>query len=98
MPLPPPGRKKVKPNQHPFMAKIQSCINKVSNLMEQIFDIANCNLIVMDANKGIIDYKLNQKFAKKLDKLSKEFASLSVRISEVSSQILDKVDAALERK
>ena len=66
--------------------------------MEQIFDIANCDLIVMDANKGIIDYKLNQKFAKKLDKLSKEFASLSVRISEVSSQILDKVDAALERK
>ena len=56
----PPGHKKVKPNQHPFMAKIQSRINKVSNLMEQIFYIVNCDLIVTDANKGIMDYELNR--------------------------------------
>ena len=80
------------------MAKIQSRIEKVSNLMEEIFDIANCDLIVMDTNKGIMDYELYWKFAKKLDKLSKEFASLTVRISEVSSQISDKVDAALDHK
>ena len=98
MPLPPPGCKKVKPNKHPFMAKLQSHINKVNILLEQIFDIANCDLIVTDANKGIMDYELNRKFAKKLDKLSKEFASMSGRISDVSSLISDKVDAALDHK
>ena len=98
MPLPPSGRKKVKPNKHLFMAKLQSCINKVNVLLEQIFDIANCDLIVTDANKGIMDYELNRKFAKKLNKLSKEFASMSGRISDVSSLISDKVDAALDRK
>ena len=98
MPLPPPGCESVKPNQHPFMAKLHSHIKKVNILMEQIFEIANCDLIVTDANKGIMDYELNHKFTKKLDKLSKEFASLSGRISDVSSLILDKVDAALDRK
>ena len=37
-------------------------------------------------------------FAKKLDKLSKEFASMSGRISDVSSLICDKIDAALDCK
>ena len=98
MPLPPPGCKKVKPNKHSFMVKLQSHINKVNILMEQIFNIANCDLIITDANKGIMDYELNCKFAKNLDKLSKEFASLSGRISDVSSLINDKVDAALDHK
>ena len=96
MPLPPPGCKKVKPNKYLFMVKLQSCINKVNILMGQIFNIANCDLIVMDANKGIMDCELNHKFTKKLDKLSKEFASLSDRISDVSSLISNKVDAALD--
>ena len=98
MPLPPPGRKKTKTLQHPFMSKLQSRIKKVNVLMEQIFENANCDLVITDVNKGVMDYEMNRKFTKKMEKLSKELASMSIRISEVASSISDKVDAALNKK
>ena len=98
MPLPPPGHKTNKTPEHPFMCRLKSKINKVNILMEQIFEIANCDLVVTDINKGVMDYEMNRKFAKKMEKLSKEFASMSIQISEVASSISDKVDAALDKK
>ena len=66
-------------------------------LMEEIFEITNCDLVITDVNKGVMDYEMNCKFTKKMEKLSKEFASMSIRISEVASSISDKVDAALSK-
>ena len=69
MPLPPSGRKTNKTPEHPFMCRLKSKINKVNILMEQIFEITNCDLVVMNINKGVMDYEMNRKFAKKMEKL-----------------------------
>ena len=102
MPLPPRKKKKGKLNRrfksHPYMIKLQLKIAKMHKLMNQIYNVANCDMIVLDAASGNLDFKLNLKFAKKLEELSKSVVGMSTRLTEVAQEITDKVKAALDCK
>ena len=66
--------------------------------MNQIFDIADSNLILTDAQTGLNDFSMNESFAKKLDKLSKTVTGFATTIQEKATAIRDKIDKAIDTK
>ena len=75
MPLPKKLRRMSKlteqADQHPYVIKLNIKLYKLDTLMNQIFEIADNNLILTDARTGLNDFSMNDLFAKKLDSLSK---------------------------
>ena len=66
--------------------------------MNQIFDIADSNLILTDARTGLNDFSMNEAFAKKLDDLSKMVTGLATRIQDKATELRDKIDKAIKTK
>ena len=101
MPLPPAGRK-LKRNhpslQHPYSVKLDTRLSKLDALLNNIYDVADGNLLVSNTETGVTDFSINEKFAKKLKEASKRVAGLANRLSEKSALIIEKVDAARDRK
>ena len=101
MPLPPPGRKinRNHPSvQHPYSIKLEGKLSKLDILLNQIYELADGNLLVSNGETGLTDFSINEKFARKLEDASKRVAGLSKRLSEKSSEILEKCHAAQDRK
>ena len=80
MPLPPAG-KKLKHNhpslQHPYSVKLDTRLSKLNALLNNIYDVADGNLLVSNAETGLTDFSINEKFAKKLEEASKHVAGLA---------------------
>ena len=80
MPLPPPS-KKLKCNhpslQHPYSVKLDTRLSKLNALLNNIYEVADGNLLVSNTEMGLTDFSINEKFAKKLKEASKRVAGLA---------------------
>ena len=76
MPLPPPSCEKPKlPPEHdihPYVIKLNMELEMMRHVMNNIFDMADSNLVLTDAKSGLNDFSMNYEFADKLDNLSKD--------------------------
>ena len=83
MPLPP---KKVKHThtsaQHPYSIKIDTKLSKLDAVLNSIYDLADGNLLVSNAEMGLTDFSINECFAKKLEEALKRVAGLANSLSE----------------
>ena len=84
--------------EHPFMAKMRTKKTKLSTVMNQIFDIANTDLVVFDRDCGLNDYSKNKKFADVLHDISKELIVLSKTCTDRATAIRDKISDAEDQK
>ena len=66
--------------------------------MNQIFEIADNNLILTDARTGLNDFSMNDLFAKKLDSLSKYVTNFTTHIQDKATELRDKIDKAVDTK
>ena len=66
--------------------------------MNQIFDIANTDLVVFDHDCGLNDYSKNKKFADVLDKISKELVVLSKTCTDSANKLCEKTEQAEDQK
>ena len=102
MPLPPVERNTSKlPAQsetHPYIIKMEIKLTKMRQIMNNIFEIADSNLIITDAKSSLNDYTMNHAFADKLDNISKEVIGLSKCLTEKAAAIRTRVDRALDEK
>ena len=64
-------------DQHPYVIKLNIKLYKLDTLMNQIFEIADSNLILTYAKTGLNDFSMNESFAKKLNSVSKNVHSLA---------------------
>ena len=71
MPVPP---KKMKRNhlssQHPYSIKIDMKMSKLDAVLNSIYDLADGNLLVSNAETGLTDFSINEWFAWKLKEAS----------------------------
>ena len=103
MPLPLAGKKKkAKRNhpsvQHPYSIKLDCKLSKLDTLLNQIYELADGNFLVSNAEIGLMDFSINEKFARKLEDTSKCVAGLANRLCEKATQIIEKCDEAHDRK
>ena len=66
--------------------------------MNQIYEIADSNLILTDACTSLNDFTMNELFAKKLDDVSKNVTGLAQRIQDKATALCDKIDKAIDTK
>ena len=101
MTLPPPG-KKLKQNhpslQHPNAIKLDMRLSKLDALLDNIFVLADGDILVSNAETGLTDFSINEKFAKKLEDASKLVAGLANQLNEKAAIVLEKLDEARDRK
>ena len=99
MPLPP---KKVKRNHpsvlHPYSIKINTKLSKLDAVLNLIYELADDNLLVSNAETGLTDFSINERFAKKLEEASKCVAGLVNSLSEKAVLVTQKLDEAQEWK
>ena len=84
--------------QHPHSIKLRTRKRKLSELLVKIFNLADTDTIVCDAESGLNDYSKNLKFADELDDISKHLVSLSQECCEKANAIRQKVADAKEDK
>ena len=85
-------------DQHPYVIKLNIMLYKLDCLMNQIYEIADSNLILTDARTGLNNFTMNELFAKKLDDISKHVTGLATRIQDKASELRDKIDKAIDTK
>ena len=101
MPLPAKRRKtnsSERWDQHPYVIKLNIKLYKLSTLMNQIYDLADSNLVLTDARTGLNDFSMNEAFAKKLDEVSKSVLSMSKMIQDKAESIREKIEKAVDTK
>ena len=99
MPLP---LKKVKRThtsvQHPYSIKINTKLFKLDAVLNSIYDLADGNLLVTNAETGLTDFSINECFAKKLEEAAKHVAGLANSLSEKVLLVTQRLDEACDRK
>ena len=80
------------------MAKMRTKRAKLGELLNQIFDIADTDLVVFDCDTGLNDYEKNKKFADALDDLSKQLIVLSNTCTDRATKLRDKISDAEDQK
>ena len=73
-------------------------IKKLDQLLERMEEIADCDVLVSDAQTGLNDYSMNLKFAKKLQQVSKQLDNFVVRLNEKAKLVIQKVNTAHDHK
>ena len=95
MPLPP---KKVKRNHasalHPYSIKIDTKLSKLNAVLNSIYELADSNLLVSNAEMGLTNFSINERFAKRLEEASKRVAGLANSLSEKAVLVTQKLDEA----
>ena len=84
--------------QHPYTLKLQTRKRKLRDIMLKIFNLADSDLIVCDAETGLNDYTKNLKFADELDDIAKHLIGLSQECTEKANMICDHIEQAKEDK
>ena len=84
--------------EHPFSVKFQNKKTKILVLIEQLWELADNDMIVCDRDTGLNDYTKNLKFADELEDLSKVMAGVSSNCSQRASKIRERIDDLKEDK
>ena len=88
----------VEETEHPFMYCLECKESMLHKLMNEIFHIADNDLLLSDKDSGENDYSMMLKFADKLDFFCEVLVGLSKRCTEHAQDIQDKVAATRDRK
>ena len=88
----------IEETEHPFMYHLECKESMLHKLMNEIFYIADNDLLLSDKDSGENDYSMMLKFADKLDFFSQVLVRLSKRCTDHAQDIRDKVDAARDHK
>ena len=83
---------------HPYILKFETHQEKLSVMLNKMFELAATDLLVCDHDSGLNDFDMNLQFADKLDNVGKLLVGLSKRRSDEATKIRDKVDQAKDRK
>ena len=83
---------------HPYVIKMQLKMQQLDKLVNKIYDIADCNMVLTNDKTGDASYDLNLQFADKLDNISTIVSGLGKRIAEKATSIRAKVASELENK
>ena len=83
---------------HPYVIKMELKMQQLDKLVNKIYDIADCNMVVTNDKTGDASYDLNLQFADKLDNISTIVSGLGKRIAEKATSIRAKVASELENK
>ena len=78
--------------------KLNIKLTQLNTLLNKIYALADNNLLVSNAETGLNDYSISEKYSKKLESASKLVASFANRLSEQAAVIMDKVDKAHDMK
>ena len=62
--------------------------------LNNIFELADGDMLVSNVETGLTNFSINEKFAKKLEDASKCVAGLANRLSEKPAVVLEKLDEA----
>ena len=73
-------------------------LSKLDALLNNIFESADGDMLVSNAETGLTDFSINKKFAKKLEDASKRVAGLANWLSEKAAVVLEKLDEARDQK
>ena len=84
--------------QHPYTLKLQTRKHKLRDIMLKIFELADSDMIVCDAETGLNDYTKNLKFADELDDIAKHLIGLSQECTEKANMVRDRIEQAQEDK
>ena len=84
--------------EHPFVARLQNKESQLHKLMNDIFHLADNDLLLSDKDSGENDYTMTLKFADKLDFISEILNGLSRQCTDRANKIRDNVDAARDTK
>ena len=102
MPVPPIRKKRrskhCKEHIHPFSLKLNSKLSELNVLLNKIYDLAHNDLLMTNAETGLNDYTMSEKFVKKLQDTSKIVVGLANRLSEEAVKLQDRIDDAHDRK
>ena len=69
-------------------------LSKLDALLNNIFELADGDMLVSNVETGLTDFSINEKFAKKLEDASKCVAGLANYLSEKAAVVLEKLDEA----
>ena len=83
---------------HPYVIKIDMKLEQLDRLVNKIYEIADCNLILTNEKSGDSTYDLNLQLADKLDSASTIVTGLGKRIAEKATSIRQKVADAIDEK
>ena len=102
-PVPKPKKRKCTRDQvtdleHPFVARLQNKESQLHKLMNEIFHLADNDLLLSDKDSGENDYTMTLKFADKLDFISEILNGLSRQCTDRANNIRHNVDAARDTK
>ena len=84
--------------KHPGSVELEAKTVKISNLIEDIFDVANTQVIITSTDTGIADYSINLSFAKSLETLGNDLLTLGGQLKEQAGNIRDRIKSFKERK
>ena len=85
-------------DEHPYMTKLRTKRTKLCEILNQIFDIADTDLVVFDWDTGLNDYNKNKKFADVLDDLSKQLVILSKTCTDRAAKLREKISDVEDQK
>ena len=69
-------------------------MSKLDAVLNSIYDLADGNLLVSNAEMGLMDFSINEWFARKLEEASKQVAGLANSLSEKAVLVTQKLDEA----
>ena len=84
--------------EHPYVGRLQNKESQLHKLMNEIFHLADNDLLLSDKDSGENDYTMTLKFAEKLDFISQVLNGLSRQCTDRAQKIRDNVDAARDTK
>ena len=83
---------------HPFALKLNSKLAQLKVLLDKIFDLANNDLLLSNAETGLNDYSMSKNFIRKLQDTSKVVSDLADHLSKQAVELQDKIDSAHDCK
>ena len=84
--------------EHPYIAQLERKESLLHKVMNDIFYLADNDLLLTDKDSGENDYSMTLKFAHKLDYIAEILTGLSSNCTEHAKRIHDTVDDARDQK
>ena len=84
--------------QYPYTLKLQTRKRKLRDIMLKIFQLADSDMIVCDAETALNDYTKILKFVDELDDIAKHLIGLSQECTEKANMVRDRIEQAQEDK
>ena len=83
---------------HPYVIKLDIKMQQLDRLVNKIYEIADCNMILTNESTGECKFELNSHFADKLDSVSTIVVGLGKQIAEKATSVREKIESVIDQK